>query len=81
MFIPKAHKAVTDQELEETQTKFSQFQEDSTHETTGNNIIFLVIHIYLLSPLESPPILELKDQLKGSGDNKEEISHPSKVLC
>ena len=69
-FIPKVHKPVTDQELEETQTKSS--QEQSTHETTGNNIILWL--------LESPLILELKDQLKGSADNKDETTPPSKFI-
>ena len=42
-FIPKAHKPVTDQGLEETQTK--SIQEESTPVTTGNNIILLIIYM------------------------------------
>ena len=42
-FIPKARKLVTDQGLEETQTK--SIQEESTPVTTGNNIILLIIYM------------------------------------
>ena len=42
-FIPKARKPVTDQGLEETQTK--SIQEESTPVTTGNNIILLIIYM------------------------------------
>ena len=42
-FIPKIRKPVTDQGVEETQTK--SIQEESTHETTGNNIILLLIYM------------------------------------
>ena len=53
-FIPKTRKSVTDQGIEEIQTKSS--QEESTPELK----------------------LGLKDQLKGSDDNKDETTPPSK---
>ena len=55
-FIPKTLKPVTDQGLEETQTKSS--KEESTPELK----------------------LGLKDQLKGSADNKDETTPPSKFI-
>ena len=42
-FISRTSKPVTDEGPEETQIKSS--QEESKHETTGNNIILLIIYM------------------------------------
>ena len=72
-FIPKSHKLATDQGDEEIQTKSNQ-EEESIFETKGSDI-FCDYSFRVFTN-----IIELKDQLKDSTNNKDDSSAPSKWL-
>ena len=75
-FIPKVSRLVTNQGLEETQR-----QEETQHttETTGSTVQYNIYSNDI--PAESLPISELKDQLKGSVEDKKDnlLCHPSRL--